>query len=76
MYISLPELADYLGLPLAYIKGQVASGNIKAIHNGEEYVVSKNHFESYKKQIELKRKAIELELNEPIPEDWDAKDED
>lgn len=76
MYISLSELAEYLDLPLAYIKGQVAAGNIKALHNGEEYVVSKKQFEWYKEQIDLKRKAMEQEMNEPIPEDWDAKDED
>ncbi|MDQ0207896.1 excisionase family DNA-binding protein [Alkalicoccobacillus murimartini] len=76
MYISIEELASYLNLPVEYIKQQLALGNIKAFQNGEEYVFNKNDFSWHKEQLELKRKIAEAEMNEPIPEDWDAKDED
>ncbi|TSB46107.1 excisionase family DNA-binding protein [Alkalicoccobacillus porphyridii] len=76
MYITLSELAEYLDLPMEYILKQHAAGAIKAIYTGEDFVVSKSDFDWYKEQLDLKRKQIYEELNEPIPEDWDAKDED
>ncbi|WP_368503793.1 excisionase family DNA-binding protein [Alkalihalophilus sp. As8PL] len=76
MYVNSKELADYLGVTLQYVLEQVEKGNIKAVYDGEEYLFNKEQFTWYKEQLDLKRKQIAHELSEPLPDDWDAKDED
>jgi excisionase family DNA binding protein len=76
MYVNSKELANYLGVTLQYVLEQVEKGNIKAVHDGEVYLFNKEQFTWYKEQLDLKRKQIAYELSEPLPDDWDAKDED
>lgn len=75
MYVTLKELADYLDLPYVYIEQQVNKGNIKAMNDGNQLLVNQEHFAWHKEQIEKKKKQL-LTDEEPLPEDWDAKDED
>lgn len=76
MYVTILELADYLGLPSEYIEQQIQLGHVKAIFDGEQFLVNKEQFAWHKEQIDKKRRQLAAEEEEPIPEDWDAKDED
>ncbi|MFC0472297.1 excisionase family DNA-binding protein [Halalkalibacter kiskunsagensis] len=76
MYVTISELAAYLELPEDYIHHQIKRGQLKTVFDGENYLVNRENFLWHKEQLDLKRKQLELEAEEPIPEDWDAKDED
>ncbi|OLS39486.1 hypothetical protein BTR22_01040 [Alkalihalophilus pseudofirmus] len=76
MYVSIEDLAEYLGVSSLYIKEQIQKGNIRAVFDGNSYLINKAQFSKHKEQIDLKKKQLAEELAEPIPEDWDAKDED
>ncbi|WP_216828289.1 excisionase family DNA-binding protein [Alkalihalobacterium elongatum] len=76
MYITVDELAEYLALPLEYLQDQIRKGNIKAIFDGNQYLVNKNQFEWHKQQLDLKIEELRREALEDIPDDIDVKDED
>ncbi|MDT8862728.1 excisionase family DNA-binding protein [Alkalihalobacillus sp. MEB130] len=76
MYISISELAAYLELSEEYIVQQIRLGHVKAIFDGKEYLLNREQFIWHKEQLDLKRKQLAQEAEEPLPEDWDAKDED
>ncbi|MFV8827393.1 excisionase family DNA-binding protein [Alkalihalobacterium sp. APHAB7] len=76
MYISVKELAEYLSLPEEYLFDQIRKGNVKAIYDGQQYLVNKNQFEWHKHQLDLKLEELRREALEDIPEDIDVKDED
>lgn len=76
MYLTIKETADYLSLPESYIKNLIFKGKIRAHHDGEQYLIYKEQFNTHLEQMEKYKKVMEEELNEPIPEDWDVKDED
>ena len=75
MYVTILELAEYLGLPVEYIDQQIRQGHIKAVFDGEQFLVNKEQFVWHKEQLDKKRREHAVE-EEPLPEDWDAKDED
>lgn len=76
MYIKIAELAAYLELPEEYIVQQVRKGHVRTVFDGQEYLVNREQFLWHKEQLDLKRRQIKEEIEEPLPEDWDAKDED
>ncbi|KYG32410.1 excisionase family DNA-binding protein [Alkalihalobacillus trypoxylicola] len=76
MYITIGELADYLGVSERYLFERVHNGKIQAVYDGQQYLFNKTQFSWHKEQLDLKRKQLKLELEEELPEDWDAKDED
>ncbi|WP_047981842.1 helix-turn-helix domain-containing protein [Ornithinibacillus contaminans] len=76
MYVTVPELAEYLSMNEAKVKSLVLQGKIRAIHDGEQYLVNKEQFSTHFEQVEKYRLLIQEYLNEPIPEDLDVKDED
>ncbi|WP_059103995.1 excisionase family DNA-binding protein [Shouchella shacheensis] len=76
MYISVNELAEYLGLQPAYIQKQIHLGHVHAVWDGEKLLLNKEQFQRHKEQLDAKRKQTLIEQDEPIPEDWDAQDED
>lgn len=76
MYVTVTELADYLGLPSEYIEQQIQLGHVKAVFDGRHFLLNKEQFVWHKEQIDKKRRQHALEQEEPLPEDWDAKDED
>ncbi|WP_017726930.1 excisionase family DNA-binding protein [Halalkalibacterium ligniniphilum] len=76
MYVTVKELSEYLGLSVDYLQEQIRLGHIKAIHDGEKFLVNKKQFEWHKEKLEERRKEVVALLEEPMPEDWDAKDED
>ncbi|WP_339229206.1 excisionase family DNA-binding protein [Oceanobacillus sp. FSL K6-2867] len=76
MYITIEETAEYISMNAASVTALVMQGRIRAIHDGEQYLINKEQFTTYFEQVEKYKKMIQDYLNEPIPEDIDVKDED
>ncbi|MEN2768192.1 excisionase family DNA-binding protein [Ornithinibacillus xuwenensis] len=76
MYVTIAELAEYLSMNEAKVKSLVLQGRIRAIHDGEQYLVNKEQFTTHFEQVEKYRTLIQEYLSEPIPEDLDVNDED
>ena len=51
-------------------------GRIRAVHDGEQYLVNTSQFETHFQQLELAKQALEEWQMTPIPDDVDIKDED
>jgi len=49
---------------------------IRALHNGEEFLIYQDQFTTHLEQMKKYQLMLEEYQREPIPEDWDAKDED
>ncbi len=76
MYLTVKETAAYLDLPESFILEKIAEGRIRAVHNGEEYLINKEQFNHHLEQIKKLKAFEEAEKFEPIPESYDYKDED
>jgi len=75
-YLTVKETAAYLELPETFILEKIAEGRIRAVHNGEEYLINKEQFNHHLEQIRMLREWEEIVKHEPIPESYDVKDED
>jgi excisionase family DNA binding protein len=76
VYVTIAELAEYLSMNEAKVKSLVLQGRIRAIHDGEQYLVNQEQFTTHFEQVEKYRTLIQEYLSEPIPEDLDVNDED
>ncbi|MCE0739881.1 excisionase family DNA-binding protein [Bacillus sp. G16] len=76
MYLTIKETAEYTNLSEDYIKSLVQGGKIRAVHDGEQFLIFKGQFKTHLEQLENYRTLVQEILNEPIPEDIDVKDED
>ena len=76
MYLTVKETAEFLSYPESYIESLILQKRIRAIHDGAQYLIYKEQFNTHVKQIEKYKELVEEILNEPIPEDRDIKDED
>jgi excisionase family DNA binding protein len=76
MYLTIKETADFLSIPEKQIESMVRDRKIRALFDGEQYLIYKEQFTTHLKQVEKYKKLVEERLNEPIPEDIDIKDED
>lgn len=76
MYVTIPVLAEYLSMNEARVESLILQGKIRAIFDGEQYLVNKSQFTTHFEQVEKYKLMIQEYLNEPIPEDIDVKDED
>lgn len=76
MYITIEETAEYLGMPIEQVTKYVLESRIRAVHDGEQFLINKNQFELYFKQLEIAKQQIAEWLSEPIPPHRDIKDED
>ncbi|UOE55837.1 excisionase family DNA-binding protein [Bacillus sp. CMF12] len=76
MYLTIKETAEYLSYPESYVESLIQQKKIRAIYDGEQYLIYKEQFDAHIKQVEKYRELVEEILNEPIPEDRDIKDED
>lgn len=76
MYLTIKETAEYLSISESQIEKLIQQKRIRAIHDGEQYLIYKEQFNAHFEQLK-KVKALTEELNnEPVPEDIDVKDED
>ncbi|MEZ2651189.1 helix-turn-helix domain-containing protein [Bacillus wiedmannii] len=76
LYITVEEAAEYLNLPKSYIEELIQQKKIRALFDGEQYLLNKEQFNTHLEQMEKYKQLVEDILNEPIPEDVDVKDED
>ncbi|WP_156291978.1 excisionase family DNA-binding protein [Oceanobacillus salinisoli] len=76
MYLTIQETADFLSMPETKVSALVLQGRIRAVHDGEQYLINQGQFSTHFEQVEKYRMMIQEFLNEPIPEDIDVKDED
>ncbi|MDT3496496.1 helix-turn-helix domain-containing protein [Bacillus toyonensis] len=76
LYITIEEAAEYLNLPKSYIEELIQQKKVRALFDGEQYLLNKEQFNTHLEQIEKYKQLVEEILNEPIPEDMDVKDED
>ena len=76
MYLTVKEAAEYLATTDSAVKSLIQQKKIRALYDGNEYLIYKEQFNTHLKQIEKYKQLIEEILNEPIPEDLDIKDED
>ena len=76
IYITIPDAAEHLGMPVEQVHKYVIEGRIRAVYDGEQFLINQDQFGLYFEQLEtLKRQIVEWK-NEPIPPDRDIKDED
>lgn len=76
MYLSVKETAEYLTMPESKVTALILQGEIRALHDGKQFLINKEQFTTHFEQVEKYRHMIQEYLNEPIPEDIDVKDED
>jgi len=76
MYLTVKETADFLSLPELQVENLVRLKKIRAVHDGEQYLIYQEQFTTHLRQMEKYKEVVEEALNEPIPEDIDIKDED
>ncbi len=76
MYLTVKETAAYLSMPEEKVTALILQGKIRAVHDGNTFLVNKEQFTTHFEQVEKYRLMIQEYLNEPIPEDIDVKDED
>ncbi|MDA1678388.1 MULTISPECIES: helix-turn-helix domain-containing protein [Bacillus cereus group] len=76
LYITVEEAAEYLNLPKSYIEELIQKKKVRALFDGEQYLLNKEQFNTHLEQMEKYKQLVEEILNEPIPEDMDVKDED
>ncbi|MBN6886183.1 excisionase family DNA binding protein [Cytobacillus horneckiae] len=76
MYMTLKETAELLSSSEQAVKKLIQERRIRALFDGEQYLINKEQFNTHLKQMEKYKALVEEILNEPIPEDRDIKDED
>lgn len=76
MYLTVKEAAEYLSVPETTINNLILSNRIRAVHDGEQFLINKEQFNLHFKQLEKYKSLVEEYLSEPIPDDLDIKDED
>ncbi|MFT4415903.1 excisionase family DNA-binding protein [Fredinandcohnia humi] len=76
MYMTVKETAEYLSISEAQVKKLIQEKRIRALFDGEQYLLNKEQFTTHLEQLEKYKKLYEEWQNEPIPEDIDVKDED
>lgn len=76
MYLTIKEAAELLSMPETYVESLILQRRIRAIHDGDQYLINKEQFNTHFEQLEKYKQLIEKINNDPIPEDIDVKDED
>ncbi|WP_370444396.1 excisionase family DNA-binding protein [Brevibacillus sp. Leaf182] len=75
-YLTVEETAAYLELPESFIMEKIKQGRIRAVHDGNEYIINKEQFNHHLEEIRKLQEFEEAARHEPIPESYDVKDED
>lgn len=76
MYMTVPETANFLAMPEEQVNRYVLEGRIRAVHDGEQYLVNTSQFETHFQQLEQAKQEYEEWKATPIPDDVDIQDED
>ncbi|PYZ93179.1 hypothetical protein CR194_08240 [Salipaludibacillus keqinensis] len=76
MYLTVKETSEFLSIPEPTLLHLIHQSRIRAVHDGEQYLLNRDQFNDHLDQMEKVKFLIEEWKNEPIPEDIDIKDED
>lgn len=76
MYLTVKETAEYLSLPETTIESLILQKRIRAVHDGEQYLIYKEQFNSHFRHLETYKQLVDELMSEPIPDDLDVRDED
>lgn len=76
MYKTVNETAKDISMPEELVLRYIYEGRIKAVHDGEQFLINSAQFDTYHEQLKRLKEEIEIWRNTPIPEDMDVKDED
>lgn len=76
MYLTIRETAEHLSMPETHITRLIQQNRIRAVYDGSQYLINKEQFNQHLEEIEKVKKLLDEWKNEPIPEDYDVKDED
>ncbi|MEJ9282244.1 MULTISPECIES: DNA-binding protein [Ureibacillus] len=76
MYKTVSETAKDISMTEEMVLRYIYEGRIKAVHDGEQFLINSAQFETYHEQLKQIKEEIEFWRNTPIPEDIDVKDED
>lgn len=76
MYLTIKETAELLDLPESYVHRLIQEKRIRALYDGEQYLLYKEQFNHHMEQMVKWKQLLEEENKEPWPEDVDVKDED
>ncbi|ANU14146.1 DNA binding domain, excisionase family [Planococcus halocryophilus Or1] len=76
MYMTVQETAAFLSMPEEQVNRYVLEGRIRAVHDGEQYMINTSQFGTHFQQLEQAKLALEEWRATPIPDDVDIKDED
>ncbi|GKU84474.1 excisionase family DNA-binding protein [Niallia sp. NCCP-28] len=76
MYLTTKETAELLSVAESAVQKLILEKKIRALFDGQQYLVNKEQFNTHLEQVEKYKRYVEELLNEPIPEDRDIKDED
>lgn len=63
-------------MPETHITRLIQQNRIRAVYDGSQYLINKEQFNQHLEEIEKVKKLLDEWKNEPIPEDYDVKDED
>lgn len=76
MYLTIPETAEFLGMPVDQVHKYVLEDRIRAVHDGEQFIINRDQFAKYHEELERAKEEIEeWRKNLALP-DRDIKDED
>ena len=76
MYKTVEDTAVDLGMPQSQVLQYIYNGQIRAVFDGEQFLINSAQFDMYHEQLARIKEEIEIWRNTPIPEDMDVKDED
>jgi len=76
MYKTVEDTAVDLGMPQSQILQYIYNGQIRAVFDGEQFLINSAQFDTYHEQLARIKEEIDIWKNTPIPEDMDVKDED
>jgi excisionase family DNA binding protein len=76
MYKTVEDIAVDLGMPQNQVLQYIYNGQIRAVFDGEQFLINSAQFDTYHEQLARIKEEIEIWKNTPIPEDMDVKDED
>ena len=76
MYMTVQETAAFLSMPEEQVNRYVLEGRIRAVHDGEQYMINSSQIGTHFQQLEQAKQALEEWRATPIPDDVDIKDED
>ncbi len=76
VYLTIKQTAEYLEVEEAQVRQLIYQKQIRALHDGEKYLVNDEQFTTHFEQIENYKQLVQEIFDEPIPESVDVKDED